>query len=117
MSEDHRKYIRLYLNCMVFIELEASPKPGEDPGEIVMCKTLDVSYGGLKVSLSRELQQGAILPIGVELPAVDQTLQLVGEVKWCRPNGDAETGWAAGLELFNSEDTDISAWRDLLQHV
>lgn len=117
MPVDHRKYIRLYLNCMVYIELENTPVAGEDPGEIAMCKTLDVSYGGIKVSLSRELTVGAILPLGVELPAVDQTLDLIGEVKWCRPSGDSETAWTAGFQFLNSDVTDIGQWRELLQHV
>ena len=117
MAVEQRKHIRLYLNCTVFVELEDEPANGEDPGEIALCKTLDVSYGGLKVSLPRQLRVGAILPIGVEFPAVDQTLHLVGEVKWCRPNGDTRTSWAAGFQLMDSDDSDIVQWRELLQHI
>lgn len=115
MAEEHRKHIRLYLNCVVFIELESIPVEGQDPGEIALCKTLDVSYGGLKVSLSRELPVGAILAVGVELPAFEQTLNLVAEVMWCRPHGGSD--WAAGFQLLNAEDSDIQRWRELMEHV
>ena len=43
MAVEQRKHIRLYLNCTVFVELEDEPANGEDPGEIALCKTLDVS--------------------------------------------------------------------------
>jgi len=117
MSQDHREHIRLYLNCSVFIDLAGPPVPGEDPGEIALCKTLDISYGGLKVSLGRELPAGALLQIGVEFPAEEEMLHLVGEVKWCRKNDDAETGWSAGLEILNANGSDVHRWRDLMQHV
>jgi len=113
MSENHREHIRVHLNCRVFIELAAAV--GGEPADIAQCKTLDVSFGGLKVSLGRELTAGALLQIGVELPGLEDTLYLTGEVKWCRPNNDPETGWAAGFELLNSGD--IDKWRDLLEHV
>lgn len=121
MAENLREHIRINLNCTVFVELAAAGAPGAGEGgaEIALCKTLDVSYGGLKVSLARELAEGSLLQIGVELPGLEDTLYLTGEVKWCRPSGDrdARTAWAVGFELLNSDDTDIDKWRDLLEHV
>lgn len=117
MSEEHRKHVRLNLDCTVFIEVNGGPAPDGSPGEVALSKSLDVSYGGLKVSLARELKVGAIMPVAVEMVAMENTFYMVGEVKWCRPNGDPATGWAAGIQLLNSDDTDISGWRELLQHV
>lgn len=117
MSENHREHIRLNLDCTVFVEVNAGPALDGNPGEVALCKSLDVSYGGLKVSLARELKVGSILPVAVELPAVATTFHLVGEVKWCRPDSDQASGWAAGIQLLNSDDSDIDGWRDLLLHV
>ena len=119
MSENLREHIRISLNCRVFIELAATmgEQDGDGAAEIARCKTLDVSFGGLKVALGRELNTGALLQIGVELPGVEDAFYLIGAVKWCLPNGDPETGWAAGFELLNSDGSDIDKWRELLEHV
>lgn len=117
MSDDYRQHIRRYIKSRVYIDLAGPPIAGEDPGEIALCKTLDISAGGLKVSLDRELTVGALLHIGVELPAVDEALHLVSEVKWCGANDDPETGWTAGFKLLNSDESDIKKWHDLLPHI
>ena len=118
MTQNQREHIRLNLNCRVFLELEGGAIQGPtDPGEIVLCETLDISYGGLKVGLDRELTVGAILPIGVEISWMEQTLHLVGEVRWCRRNPEAGKAWCAGLQVLNAGDTDIAEWRELLLHV
>ncbi len=115
MSEEHRKHVRLNLDCTVFLELNEGPTTDGSPAEVALCKSLDVSYGGLKVTLGTQLTVGAILPVAVELPAVEQTFHMVGEVKWCRPH--PEDGWAAGIQLLDSQNTDIDGWRELLLHV
>lgn len=117
MSQNRRQHIRLFLDCSVFIDLAGPPVPGEDPGEIVLCKTLDISYAGLRISLARELPAGALLQIGVEFPAEKEMLHLVGEVKWCRANDSAGTSWSAGLELAEGDGSDIHRWRELMHHV
>jgi hypothetical protein len=117
MSEDYRQHLRLCLNSRVYIDLAGPPLPGEDPGEILLCKTLDISYGGLQVSVTRALAVGALLHIGIEFPAVKETLHMVSEVMWCSCNDDPETGWTAGFKLLNSEDSDVQRWHELLLHV
>ena len=116
MSRDLRRHIRMFLDAGVFVELD-SGAAGDGAGrQIVLCKTLDVSYGGLKVSLGKALLTGAILQIGIEFPGIEEALHLVVEVKWCRENGDPDTGWCAGLQVIDSGDTDIEQWRELMAH-
>lgn len=117
MSQDYRQHIRLCLNSRLYIDLAGPPLPGAEPGEILLCKTLDISYGGLQVSLTRELTVGALLHIGVEFPAEEESLHMVAEVMWCRRNDDSETGWTAGFKLLDSQDSDVQRWRELLLHV
>ena len=117
MSENQREFIRLNLNCRVFVEVEGSAESASDSGKVALCETLDVSYGGLKVGLDERLLQGAILPVGVEISWLEQTLHLIGEVKWCRHNDAPGSVWNAGIQLLNSDDTDIAQWRELLLHV
>lgn len=117
MSEDHRQDIRLNLTSRVFIDLAGPPMPGEDSGEILLCKTLDISYSGLQISLTRELTVGALLHIGVEFPALEQPLHLVSEVKWSRQNEPPSTGWTVGLQLLDSSGSDTQQWQELMLHV
>ena len=114
MSEEKRRHLRLPIESRVFIELVSPDLEGEDPGEIAECRTLDVSRGGLRVSLDRELVVGAILQIGVELPDADETLYLAGEVRWCRALPGEEQGWSVGFQLLNAGSPDMASWIGLL---
>lgn len=112
--DDQRKHLRLPVEGTVFIGL-VSPGIGKvDSGKVAICKTLDISRGGLQVSLEHELVVGAILQIGVELPESQETLYLAGEVRWCLQNGEEENRWSAGFALLNAVDSDIDAWIALL---
>lgn len=114
MPEDKRRHLRLPVESTVFIELVAPGVGNDDEGKLAICKTLDVSRGGLRVSLEYELVVGAILQIGVELPDSRDTLYLAGEVRWCLPNKAPEQGWSAGFALLNAGDSDIESWISLL---
>ncbi len=114
MEEEKRQHLRLPLASTLFIEL-VSPRAGSsEPGEVAQCKTLDVSRGGLRVSLERELTVGAILQIGVQLPRAADTLYLAGEVRWCRANKEPQQGWSASFKLMNAGNSDIDSWIALL---
>lgn len=114
MPEDKRRHLRLPVESTVFIELVASGVGSNEEAKVARCKTLDVSRGGLRVSLEHELVVGAILQIGVELPDSEETLYLAGEVRWCLPNSEPEPGWSAGFALLNAGDSDIDSWISLL---
>jgi len=114
MPQDQRRHLRLAVESTVFIEL-VSPGVGKaDSGKVAICKTLDVSRGGLRVSLEHQLVVGAILQIGVELPDYQETLYLAGEVRWCLANSEPDTGWSAGFAILNAGDSDVDRWIALL---
>ena len=114
MPEEQRRHLRLPVESTVFIELVSPGVGSATAGKMAVCKTLDVSRGGLRVSLEHELVVGAILQIGIELPQREETLYLAGEVRWCLANEAPETGWSAGFALLNAGDSDIGSWTSLL---
>lgn len=114
MPQDQRKHLRLPVESTVFIELVSPGIGGANSGKVAICKTLDVSKGGLRVSLEHELVVGAILQIGVELPRSEQTLYLTGEVRWCLQNHEEDNCWSAGFALLNAGESDIDSWIGLL---
>lgn len=114
MSGDDREHLRLPIAARLFIELVSPGTDEAEAGEIVTCKTLDVSRGGLQVSLDRELTVGAILHIGVQMPDKPDPLYLAGEVEWCKQDEETPDNWFAGFRLMNAHDSDIDSWISLL---
>lgn len=114
MAQDKRRHLRLPLQSRVFIELVAADIGCDDSGKVAQCRTLDVSRGGLRVTLEHQLVPGAIHQIGVELPDTGKTFYLAGEVRWCIANRPPEHGWTAGFALLNAGDSDIDSWARLL---
>ena len=112
MPEDMRQQRRFPVENTVFIEL-VSPEFGSNESAVIAtCKSVEISRSGLRLTLEQELPVGAILQVGVELPARAGTLYLVGEVTWSEPIPDtgAEPAWSAGFALFNADDSDIDNW-------
>ncbi len=117
VGPQQRRHMRLPIASNVFVDM-AAPEPGRaGSGRVAMCKTLDVSRGGLRLSLEHELATGAILRIGVELPDLQDTLYLTGEVRWCLANLAPDTGWSAGFAILNTGASDIDRWVALLDEL
>jgi len=116
MPDEKRQQARFPVENTVFIELVAPEFGSNESGVIAMCKSVEVSRDGLRVTLEQELAVGAILQIGLELPADADTLYLVGEVTWSEPipGTGAEPAWAAGFALFNADESDIENWVSLI---
>ena len=117
MPEDQRRHLRLPVESTVFIELVSPGVGSAESGKVATCRTLDMSRGGLRVSLEHQLEVGAILQIGVELPDAEETLYLAGEVRWCLANQPPDSGWSAGFALLNARDSDIDSWITLLTNM
>ncbi|MCP5189446.1 MAG: PilZ domain-containing protein [Pseudomonadales bacterium] len=114
MVHDKRRHSRLPMESRIFIELVAPDIGSDETGQVAQCRTLDVSRGGLRVTLEHQLVPGAIHQIGVELPGAGDTYYLAGEVRWCQANRPPERGWTAGFALLNAGDSDIDGWTALL---
>lgn len=113
-----RKHLRMPVQSRVFIELEAAVSGSDAPGNIAICKTLDVSASGLQVALEHELIEQAYLQIGIEPPqsgdAGSEPFFLAAQVKWCRAGESPEQPWLAGLALLPAGQSDIDQWIELI---
>ena len=114
MTIEKRRHPRIHFKGTVFVELN-SPGGSQDAMEdIRLCETLDISAGGLALSIYEQLTVDTILPIGVELYEEEDILHLTGRVAWCLPDPDTADLWRAGFEILNSNDSDIQAWRAVI---
>ena len=107
---ENRIETRLVLMETVFIEILASSV--KTPGSVIICNSLDLSANGLQVVTDEDIPAGSILRLCIDMNHRDPIF-LVGEVKWQRPDTETD-GMRIGFLLFESEDTDIQAWKELV---
>ena len=102
-----RTEARLEIEATIFIEIIAGSQSGS--GDVIMCNSLDLSANGLQVVLDEDMEPGSIFRLCIDLPDEDPMF-LVAEVKWRRPDPDADA-YRIGFLLFESDDTDIRRWK------
>ncbi|MCZ6503719.1 MAG: PilZ domain-containing protein [Gammaproteobacteria bacterium] len=101
---------RLGLEATIFVEILASDS--HNAGNVLMCNSLDLSEHGLQVVVDDEMPAGSIFRLCIDLKD-SEPIFLVAEVKWQRPDPDADA-FRIGFLLFESDDTDIQRWRELV---
>lgn len=110
-EEDRRAEERANAHAAVFLEID-SPEPGSgERPTVVLCRILDVSPSGMKIRVDRELPREAILRLCADFGRNRPPMEVVGEVRWCREEDDC---FEAGFSLYDSDYTDINAWKELI---
>jgi hypothetical protein len=112
-NPEQRQEFRLDNQLTVIIELDSSAQG--DP-TLVITKSLDISANGLRVIATQAVATDIILRCCIRDTETNRQFLLVTEVKWCQPQ--AATGdYLLGLSLFDSEGTDIVAWKEYIAHM
>jgi hypothetical protein len=107
-NSEKRQESRLAVQETLFLELSL-PNESDQAPKMIVCNTVDISANGLQVSMDHTLPAGSIHQLGIELENPPQRFHLVAEVKWCRPR--ESSGYLVGFALYESDDTDIEAWK------
>lgn len=110
-NSEKRQESRLVVQETLFLELSLPHESDQTP-KMVVCSTVDISANGLQVSMDDTLPAGSIHQLGIELENPPRRFHLVGEVKWCRPR--EASGYLVGFALYESDDTDIEAWKQAM---
>lgn len=111
INDDLRQEYRFNTPLTVFIELIAADS--HQPATIVISHSLDISANGLRVITDRKLPQGSILQSCIRCNQSGQQFILSTEVKWSRAY-QQQGEYLIGLSLFDSDDTDIQAWKEFI---
>ena len=114
MTTEQRQHQRSSFEGKIFIERMSSDAEGRSSADVIVCKTVDISRSGIRAGIDRELPMGAILQVGIELAGEDNTLYLVGEVRWSIPSADDDKFWLVGFKLLDAQDSDIETWQEHL---
>jgi hypothetical protein len=110
-NDERRNEPRSDVHAAVFLEVDSpEPESGERP-TVILCRILDVSANGMKIRVDRELPETAILRLCADFGRDRSPLEVVGEVRWCREEGEY---FEAGFVLYDSAYTDIEAWKKLI---
>lgn len=117
MTIEQRQHQRLTFEGKIFIERVSSDAQGGNSADVIVCKTVDISHNGIRAGIDRELPVAAILQVGIEIAGEDNTLYLVGEVRWCIPSADDDEFWLVGFKLLDAQDSDIEAWQKHLADI
>ena len=110
-SAEQRQEFRLLTELTVFVELPTDLSDGEP--DIMISRSLDISANGFRVIADRDLPVGSILRTCLQGSVEMQKYILITEVKWVRPYG-RQGEFLIGLSLFESEDSDIMAWKEFI---
>ncbi len=93
------------------IQLVFPCEDGSCRPEVARSITLDVSIRGFRLLLSRELEQGHIYDVCVELHNEPARFLLTGETRWCHYNGE-QPGYEVGIEILPGVGTDFESWEE-----
>jgi hypothetical protein len=110
-DSDRRTEHRLDEQVTIFVERYAADFDNSRPASIMICDSVDISANGVQVRMDQPLPLGTILRLCAQFSGGRASLYLVGEVKWQRQE-DAQ--YCIGFALFESEQTDIIAWKELI---
>lgn len=105
--EDERSATRFEKDITVFVDLESGLE-ADSESKIVICNSFDLSGGGLQLVLDRDIPQGNILRLCLDIKDRDP-LFVVARVKWTRKNEESGD-YNVGFQLLNSKGTDFESW-------
>lgn len=110
-SAERRTETRLFQQATIFIEVCSADFDDEQPAEVIICNSLDISANGIQVEMDKAVPTGSILRLCAEFLSGKDPMYLVGEVKWVAEQDDA---FNIGFELFDAEGTDIIEWKNII---
>jgi hypothetical protein len=106
---DDRVAPRLNIDLTFFIEAGVRANP-MDTGDIVICKSQDLSNSGMQVILDQPLRKGRIVRTCLDIKQLDP-IYVIAKVVW---QSKSEEAYHHGLLLLESPDTDVQMWHDAL---
>lgn len=110
-NNERRSETRLDEHVTIFVERIAAEYDNSRPADIIICSSVDISSNGLQVRMDQPIPLGTILRLCAQCGRGRKSLYVVGEVRWLRE----EFGhYCIGFGLFESEQTDIIAWKEFI---
>jgi hypothetical protein len=113
MTKDRRQPVRQQRNERVVLQFVSSIHDRLPAGTVVRCSTTDISPQGLRIQLDRQLPEGFLLELCVDLADHPSSFFLAGEVRWCRAVAKTKRS-LIGVELKEEQCGDLKLWQNAL---
>ena len=82
--------------------------------EKLLCRSQDISAGGLKLISDRPLVRGSEMAMEIDLGNMWAVIDVNAEVKWCIEIDDAPT-YYIGVKLINIEKSNRQVWEKFIE--
>jgi len=112
-GKDRRKHVRQARDERVIVQIVSSTRDTLPPGTVVRCSTKDVSTRGIRIQLERQLPEGFLVELWIEISNHGGKFFLAGEVKWCQELDDGKR-YLTGIELKEGDTEDFNLWQEVL---
>ncbi len=66
----------------------------------------DLSREGIKVNSGKEMKNGSLLDIEINIPDDPKPVKTTGKVMWCRPASENEAGYDQGIRFVAMDPVD-----------
>lgn len=113
MTDNNEKRQELRLNSQETIFIEVDTGVDNEPPQIVISNSVDISANGVHLEIDRPLVVGSIHRLCLQLVNPEQRLYVSAKVAWSR-RLMVDEGFAIGLNVLESEGTDIQHWKTLI---
>jgi len=108
-QNDRRRHPRFEVEKSIYLEVVGRNSRSEADNKIFLCNTLDISVGGLRISLQEPVAEGSTVNIAVPENEWKENLELVGKVMWSKV-ADGKPGYWLGLELEDTSRENMERW-------
>ena len=114
--QDRRKHPRYPYNDTVFVKLCSVSGMDDLEGQGLLCKSSDVSEGGISFRVDREIPLETDIELRIELKSPPTTFIHQGRVRWVR-EVDPINGFQVGVEFTSTAPQVLEIWRTLVEQM
>lgn len=112
---DERAVPRIKKDVTIFIEVQSALTKDQSEEDIIICKSLDLSSGGLHVTIDRAIPEGRILRLCLDMKNKDPIF-VVAVVIWQHQDEDTKD-YHVGFKLLDSQGTDLADWQQAILEI
>ncbi len=87
-----------------------------DNNESFVCRSQDISPGGLKLISHKPISLGKIVPIELDLGTMWAVIEAQAQIKWCLEIDESPT-YYIGVKLVKIEDGHLQVWKKFVEKV
>ncbi len=114
--QDRRKHPRYPYNESIFVKLCTVVGMEDLEGQGLVCKTSDISEGGISFKIDQEIPIETVIEMRIEMKSPPTTFIHQGKVRWVR-EVDPIHGFQIGVEFTSTAPQVLEIWRKLVEQL